>query len=297
MSTTTLQQLIFNALHKAATPDGETPVFATSEEARDAYIALVMADLFPGAPVAAAKPKTKRAKRAAESPVVAAPMEVVAEAAPVEAAPVEAAPAKVKSPKTKKAKKAAEEPLPESPVVAAAAPESPQKKKRAPMTEEAKAAMKAKREATLAAKKQVDDLAGALGELTIAKEPNLKKMDPTWRKHLKTVAKANGKEVTKEMEAELLSYLNRFTAEEFGSKKAEEHVTEFLRPATASNAAAATPTDLDVVEFNGQDYFVNPETKRVYEGVGARDDDTGAYENYKPVGYVGMAAFADMKME
>jgi hypothetical protein len=162
---TTLQQLIFNALHKAATPDGETPVFATAGEARDAYIALVMADLFPGAPVATAKPKAKRAKRAAESPVAAVAMEVVAEAAP----------AKVKSPKTKKAKKAAEEPLPESPVAAVAAPESPQKKKRAPMTEEAKAAMKAKREATLAAKKQVDDLAGALGELTIAKEPNLKK--------------------------------------------------------------------------------------------------------------------------
>jgi hypothetical protein len=281
---TTLQQLIFNALHKAATPDGETPVFATAGEARDAYIALVMADLFPGAPVVTAKPKAKRAKRAAESPVAAVAMEVIAEAAP----------AKVKSPKTKKAKKAAEEPLPESPV---AAPESP-KKKRAPMTEEAKAAMKAKREATLAAKKQVDDLAGALGELTIAKEPNLKKMDPTWKKHLKTVAKAQGKEVTKEVEAELLSYLNRFTAEEFGAKKAEEHVTEFLQPATASNAAAAaTPTDLDVVEFNGKDYFVNPETKRVYEGLGARDDDTGAYDSYKPVGYVGMAAFADMKME
>jgi len=219
------------------------------------------------------------------------------EAAPVEVV-AEVAPAQVKSPKTKKAKKAAEEPLPESPVVAAPA-ESP-KKKRAPMTEEAKAAMKAKREATLAAKKQVDELAVALGEMTIAKEPNLKKMDPTWRKHLKTVAKAQGKEVTKEMEAELLSYLNRFTAEEFGSKKAEEHVTEFLQPATASNAAVAVetvPTDLDIVEFNGQDYFVNPTTKRVYEGVGARDDDTGAYENYKGIGWVGMAAFEAMKLE
>jgi hypothetical protein len=286
---TTLQQLIFNALHKAATPDGETPVFATAGEARDAYIALVMSELFPGAPVAA-KPKAKRAKKsAAESPVVAAPMEV---------APEEAAPVKVKSPKTKSkksAEKAAEAPLPESPAVAAPA-ESP-KKKRGPMTDEAKAAMKAKREATLAAKKQVDELAGALGELTIAKEPNLKKMDPTWRKHLKTTAKAQGKEVTKDLEADLLSYLNRFTAEEFGSKKAEEHVTEFLAPQTASNAAAgATPTDLDIVEFNGQDYFVNPETKRVYEGIGARDDDTGAYANYKPIGYVGMAAFEEMTL-
>jgi hypothetical protein len=207
--------------------------------------------------------------------------------------PAPEAEAKVEAPK-KARKPKAESPKAETPKAESPKAESPksdgEKKKRAPMTEEAKAAMKAKREATKAAK--------AAGVSPAAKaEPNLKKVDPTWKKHLKTVAKANGKEVTKEMEAELLSYLNRFTAEEFGAKKAEEHVTEFLRPATASNAAAGTPTDLDVVEFNGKDYFVNPETKRVYEGLGARDDDTGAYDSYKAVGYVGMAAFAEMTLE
>jgi hypothetical protein len=298
---TTLQQVILNALRKAATPDGETPVFATPEEARDAYIALVMAELFPGAPVAA-KPKTKKSKKAAaESPVVAAPVEevVVAEAAPVEAAPVEAAPVKVKSPKTKAkkaAEKAAEAPLPESPAAVAAPAESP-KKKRAPMTEEAKAAMKAKREATLAAKKQVGEV--AVGEPTIAKEPNLKKLDGSWKRPLTATAKAQGKEVTKEMEADLLSYVNRLTKEELDAKKAKEHVADFLAPQTASNAAASetVPTDLDIVEFNGQDYFVNPKTKRVYEGVGARDDDTGAYENYEGRGWVGMAEFEGMTLE
>ena len=195
-----------------------------------------------------------------------------------------------KTPKAKKAKS----PKPETPKAETPKAESPkadgEKKKRAPMTEEAKAAMKAKREATKAAK--------AASPAT-TEEPNLKKVDPTWKKHLKTVAKAQGKEVAKEMEAELLTYLNRLSKQEFSAKKAEDHVSEFLAPSGASNAAAEqkTPVDLDVVEFNGHDYFVNPETKRVYEGEGKYDDDTGAWTSYKPVGYVGMAAFADMKLE
>lgn len=271
-STTTLQQLIYETLYRHATPIiGPTQEFATAEEARDAYITLVMSDLFPGyqppaktetvtvveVPVSSETPTKK--SRTKKQPEPETKQEVVAEAAEV--------------------------PLPQSPK---------EKKKRGPMTEEAKAAMKAKREAK---KADVNALAEGMAAMTITiTEPNLKKMDPTWKKHLKATAKAQSREVTKELENELLGYLNKLTKEEFANKKAEEHVTEFLKPPTASNAAAE-PAELDVIEFNGVEYFVNPQTKRVYEGAGKRDDDTGAYERYNPVGYVGMAAFEDMKLE
>lgn len=315
-TTTTMQQLIFETLYRAATPvGGTTEEYATPEDARDAFIAKVMGDLFPGfqmpteAPVKEKKARKPRSpKKEAEPAATVVEVPVVAEA-PVkekkarkskkEAEPVAVeAPVVTESPK-KKAKKEAE------PVTEAAAevalPASPEKKKRAPMTEEAKAAAKAKREAKKNTNNEVDALATAVAAMTVT-EPNLKKMDPTWKKHLKTAAKAQSREVTKEVEAELLSYLNRLTKEEFANKKAEEHVGMFLAPQTASNAAAEPaerkePVDLDIVEFNGQDYFVNPETKRVYEGEGTYDDDTGAWTSYKPVGYVGMAAFAEMKLE
>ena len=291
-----MEQLVFNALHKAATPvNGTTPQeFASSEEARDSYIALVMKELFPNFQMSSSS----------SSVVV----------------PVITSPVKEKKKRAPKEKKADEIPLPKSPAAdaepAAAGAASPkEKKKRAPLTEEAKAATKAKREAKRAPNTDVDALANAVAAMTlteekpvkakkakVAEDANLAKMDPTWKKHLKTVAKAQGKEVTKDLEAELLSYLNHLTKEEFAGKKAEEHVTEFLKPQTGSNAAAEPveqkmPIDLDIVEFNGHDYFVNPDTKRVYEGEGTYDDDTGAWTSYKPVGYVGMAAFAEMKLE
>jgi hypothetical protein len=269
-----------------------------------------MDSLFPGfqmpavdsKTVVVAEPKEKKAKKPRS------PKKEAAEPATVVEVPVVA-----ESPKKKKAKKAkkeaepavaAEVPLPESPAPAAAA-ESP-KKKRAPMTEEAKAAAKAKREAKKAANNEVDALANGMAAMTVA-EPNLKKIDTTWKKYINTAAKALGKEVTDEMRSDVLAYVNRLTKKEFDLKKGVEHVTDFLAPQTASNAAAEPeekkePVDLDIVEFNGQDYFVGPPLgqppkRRVYEGVGTRDDDTGAYENYNGIGWVGMAAFEMMKVE
>ena len=187
------------------------------------------------------------------------------------------------------------------------------KKKRAPLSEEAKAAAKAKREATLAAKKEVSppvlDTAagsnaatGAGGAAEPAKKPrkpkadkpaegaNLAKIDPTWRKHLKNA----DKEHAKELEPELLKYLNGLSKEEFDAKKAEEHVAEFV--ASRKPDDGKVEADLTVVEFNGKEYYVNPETKRVYEGEGECDAE-GNWTSYKGVGYVGMAAFAEMKLE
>ena len=152
-----------------------------------------------------------------------------------------------------------------------------EKKKRAPMTEEAKAAAKAKRAANAEAKKAAPE------------NPNLAKIDPTWRKHLK----AADKEHAKELEPELLKYVNALTNEAFNAKTSEAHVADFV----ASRSDGKVEAELEIVEFNGKDYYVNPETKRVYEGEGVYDEATQAWTNYLAVGYVGMSTFTHMKMD
>jgi hypothetical protein len=152
-----------------------------------------------------------------------------------------------------------------------------EKKKRAPMTEEAKAAAKAKRAANAEAKKAAPE------------NPNLAKIDPTWRKHLK----AADKEHAKELEPELLKYVNALTNEAFNAKTSEAHVTDFV----ASRSDGKVEAELEIVEFNGKDYYVNPETKRVYEGEGVYDEATQTWTNYLAVGYVGMSTFTHMKMD
>jgi len=171
-------------------------------------------------------------------------------------------------------------------------------KKRGPMTEEAKAAMKAKKAANAAAKK-AEAPAPAPVEPAKEKKPrkkpvatentNLAKIDPTWRKHLK----AADKEHTKELEPQLLEYVNSLTNEEFHAKTTEAHVADFV----ASRSDGKVETDTNVVDFEGKTYYVNPETKRVYEGEGVYNESTQEWTNYKAVGYVGMAAFTEMKME
>ena len=199
------------------------------------------------------------------------------------------------------AKQAAEAPTPEPVVVEAPAAETPTKK-RGPMTEEAKAAMKAKKAANAAAK------AAPLPEPVVVEAPaapakekkprakkavpentNLAKIDPTWRKHLK----AADKEHAKELEPELLKYVNSLSNEDFHAKTTEAHVADFL----ASRSDGKEEAELTEVTFEGKEYLVNPETKRVYEGEGVYDEATREWTNYKPVGTLGMAAFTEMKME
>jgi hypothetical protein len=173
------------------------------------------------------------------------------------------------------------------------------------MTEEAKAAMKAKKAANAAAKAEAP--APVATEVPAPVEPpakekkprtkkpvvpenaNLPKIDPTWRKHLK----AADKEHAKELEPQLLEYVNRLTNEDFHAKTTEAHVADFV----ASRSDGKVEAELEVVDFEGKTYLVNPETKRVYEGEGMYDEATQQWTNYKPVGYVGMAAFTEMKME
>jgi hypothetical protein len=302
-----IKQLIVNAIIKVseANPALDREGEPSAIEARDDFIKALLAELFPEDPaVPAATPKkakkTKKTKTE-DVPVVVekVAVETVVEQTSEPAAPVSAEPAV--------------EPAPEA---------SPSKKKRAPMSEEAKAAMKAKKAATLAAKKEAvrpaDEVVESSGSNAAAgagpapapevkekkarkpkpaEDANLPKMDATWRKHLKHADKENAKE----LEPELLKFLNALSKEDFNNKKAEEHVADFV--ASRKPAAPAAVDDgkeekeLVVVDFNGKEYLVNPETKRVYEGEGMYDEETGEWTSYKPVGYVGMAAFADMKLE
>ncbi len=292
-----IKQLIVNAIIKVS---GENPSLnregePSADQARDDFIKALLAELFPEDPtVPVPSPKKTKAKKTKDVPV-----EVVVPAA---------------------------EPTP--------SPEpSPEKKKRAPMSEETKAAMKVKRDATLAAKKATlaakntvaaespaPEAVAAVAapveaepvkekkpkKAKVVEDVNLPKLDPTWKKYLKNA----DKEHAKELEPELLKVLNAMTKEEFNAKKAEEHVTTFINSrnlaassgAGSASAASASVDDekveaeLTEIEFNGNTYFVNPETKRVYEGEGEFDEETG-WTNYKPVGYVGMAAFAEMSLD
>ena len=278
-----IQQTIYNALYKVSTPGAVEKEYATPEEARAEFIAMVMAELFP--------PETKGVKKA-----------------------------KAESPKVKKA---------EAPVeVPKAVEESPKKKGRGPMTEEAKAAMAAKRAATLAAKKGgVEAVTEQLAQMTVEEDPtpaqvaagggkpspkkpakskaspkkeekpkaevNLAKIDPTWRKLLKEA----DKDKAKEREPLLLAHLNAMSNAAFNGKGAKEHVAEFVATLTAPPAPAVVEmvdASLEELEFQGKTYYVNPETKRVYEG---ELDEEGALKVTRPVGYVGMADFKEMSLE
>lgn len=284
-----IKQLIVNAIIKIseANPALDREGEPSAEESRDDFIRRLLAELFPEDPAVPASP-TKKTKKTKKTKTEDAVVPVVAE-----------------------------------PVV----PESPGKKKRGPMTDEAKAAMKAKRDATVAAKKaaageqplspgstepvvEVSGSNAAAGSVDApaekvkkprkpkadkpAEDANLAKVDPTWRKHLKHADKDHAKE----LEPELLKYLNALSKDDFNAKKAEEHVADFIasRVTAAVESDGKVEADLNVVEFNGKEYYVNPETKRVYEGEGECDAD-GAWTNYKGVGYVGMAAFAEMSLD
>ena len=295
-----LKQLIISAIIKVSeeNPLLNHPDAKTANESRDQFIQLLMNELFPEAEV--------------ESTHITVPV------VPVEA-PVDApTPTKKRGPMTEeakaamKAKKAANAaakaaPVPEPVVVEAPAAETPTKK-RGPMTEEAKAAMKAKKAANAAAK-QAAEAPAPVPEPVVVEAPaapakekkprtkkaavpenaNLPKIDPTWRKHLK----AADKEHAKELEPELLKYVNSLSNEDFHAKTTEAHVADFV----ASRSDGKVEAELTEVTFEGKEYLVNPETKRVYEGEGVYDEATREWTNYKGVGYVGMAAFTEMKME
>jgi hypothetical protein len=289
-----IKQLIISAIIKVSE---ENPLLnhedpKTAIESRDQFIQLLMNELFPEAELETTHITV---------PVVPVEVPVVEETTPTKkrGPMTEEAKAAMKAKKAANAAKKAEAPVEAPAPVEATTPT----KKRGPMTEEAKAAMKAKKAANAAAKKAepvpveapVVVEAPAKEKKPRTKKPavpenaNLAKIDPTWRKHLK----AADKEHAKELEPQLLEYVNSLTNEDFHAKTTEAHVADFI----ASRSDGKVEAELTEVEFEGKTYLVNPETKRVYEGEGMFDQATQQWTNYKAVGTVGMAAFSEMKME
>jgi hypothetical protein len=328
-----IKQLIINAIIKvsAEDPSLNREGGPTAEEARDSFIAMLMAELFPEhgnetsavvvpvvepKPASPAKKLTKEEKEAAkvakeaEKAAKAAEKEAAAKAKEeAKAAKAEAKAAKAASPKKSPEEKAAEKEVAKAAKeaekaaakAAAAAAKEAEKAAAAKAKEEAKAAEKAakeaEKEAAKAAKAAEKKAAKAspkkAAEVALPASPkpevNLPKIDPTWRKLLKEADKDNAKT----LEPELLKYVNAMSNADFNGKTAREHVAAFIA-SRAPAAEPAAPVDLEVVDFNGKEYYVNPETKRVYEGV---TNAEGELTITRPVGYVGMADFKDMTLE
>ena len=89
---------------------------------------------------------------------------------------------------------------------------------------------------------------------------------------------------------DVLSYLNGLSNAAFNDKPLLDHVRDYaasLKP--AEEETQTEEVELVEQEFDGETYYVNPETKRVY----TMDEN----DNPTPVGYVGMAKFEAMELE
>jgi hypothetical protein len=113
---------------------------------------------------------------------------------------------------------------------------------------------------------------------------NLEKLNPTQKKHLKTIA---AELKVEPREKEFLAAANEMSAEEWSAKPLDDHIRAFLLPEPLPLAAA--PKEFDVVEFKGVEYLVDPETKFIYEST-----TEGNVRNH--IGVVGQMAFKDMEI-
>jgi hypothetical protein len=289
---------IATAIRKIAVENPAIPPPPTAEEAREAFIEMLLKELFgeasvsvpmTPAPVAVKapekvpeKPKKPRAPRAKKEKVAEAVPEVdsvaepeaVPEAVPEPVAEVKEAPKKEPKAKKPAAKK-------EKPVAEPAAPAAPAE----------------------------------------PKTVNIDKLTPTHTKKIKAIA--DEIKVAVPDKKLVLAYLNGLTSEVYNSKKMDEHLRTFLTPAPPAPAAipaemvtlpASPKEDEDVPEdyddvgnlpapvpntapaeegeivaidaievvFKGKVYYVDPTTKKVY-------NDTDAY-----VGDVGVNLFKGM---
>ena len=336
---TALKQVLINAIVKVAgqNPARDIPGEPTAEQARDSFIQLLIAELFPenpsvpvikargkpgpkpkldenGNPIRKAKsPKTvspdslatsspkERKPRAPMSDEAKAAMAAkrkatleakkASEPASAKAAEPTKTPEKeVKSPKTpkapKKAKKAEEESPKKTPKKEAEKPKKEKAKKEkaeeSPKKEKAKKEAKAespKKEAEKP-KKETKPKSPKKAEATV----NIDKFLPTQKKKVKEIV---GEAVDVK---DVLSYLNGLSNAAFNDKPLLDHVRDYaasLKP--AEEETQTEEVELVEQEFDGETYYVNPETKRVY----TMDEN----DNPTPVGYVGMAKFEAMELE
>jgi chemotaxis protein histidine kinase CheA len=331
---TALKQVLINAIVKVAgqNPARDIPGEPTAEQARDSFIQLLIAELFPenpSVPVIKARgkpgPKPKLDEngnpiRKAKSPKTVSP-DSLATSSPKErkprapmsdeakaamaakrkatleakkaAEPTKTPEKEVKSPKTpkapKKAKKAEEEPA-KSPAKKEAekpkkekakkekAEESPKKTPKKEKAKKEKAEESPKKEAK--AEKEKKPKSPKKAEATV----NLDKFLPTQKKKVKEIV---GEAVDVK---DVLSYLNGLSNAAFNDKPLLDHVRDYaasLKP--AEEETQTEEVELVEQEFDGETYYVNPETKRVY----TMDEN----DNPTPVGYVGMAKFEAMELE
>ncbi len=123
---------------------------------------------------------------------------------------------------------------------------------------------------------------------------NMAKIDTTLSKQLTAIAKDMKVKADK---ADVLKYLNGLSPEDYNVKKFEEHVRDFLKPVPveAKPVVDLVGVELEWIEFEGEEYYVDRDSKRVYIAVGEwKDEKPAAWE---PVGYMGMAKFADMTLD
>lgn len=287
------KQVIVNAVIKVSLdPNHVDIVYDTQEQARDAFVKALIAELFPESPEYML-PSTEQVsevrsyKQHNDMHYAAATSAVRAEirrGAPAAAgAGAEEAPVKEKK---KRAPKKKEEAAPvEAPTSAPAeekkdAPvEAPveEKKKRAP--KKAAPAAAGAGEAPVEEKKK----RGPKPKVVEAAVNHPKKLNKTEENKVKSISKELKVETD---DAKVLEYLNGLSAEEYAAKSFDEHVRAFLTPTVAVVEEKVAKRGL-LVEFQGKDYWIDPETKKVYATTGSVDEH---------VGHVGMLEFAEMEI-
>lgn len=114
---------------------------------------------------------------------------------------------------------------------------------------------------------------------------NLEKLNPTQKKHLKTIA---AELKVEPREKEFLAAANEMSAEEWSAKPLDDHIRAFLLPEPVPLAPA--PTEFQAVTFKGVDYLVDMTTKIVWEDV-----PEGATVRNR-LGFVGQLEFKDMEI-
>ena len=245
-----LKQVIVNAVIKVSTePEYAGREYATSDEARADFIKALIAELFP------------------ECPDCVLPSAVQASEVDGGGPKMEA-----EKPKKKRAPKA------EAPAAAGAGE---------PVAEKKKAGRKPKAEAPAAA--------GAGEPVAEKKKPGRKPKAPTegssnldkWNPSQTNRFKAIAKELKIDGDKKAFQdYVNAMSKEEFDANTFDEHIRNHLST-QIQNDVIHDLTKCARVEWQGKEYLVDPETKKVYRP----DGDVNTH-----VGHVGMLEFEGLEI-
>ena len=261
-----IKQVIVNAIMRIATPDPavEPAVYESAEAARDDFVKKLLAELFPenpGTEMPPVKVKKPRAKKAAKAGEAAVDQLTDSLAAMTVAEPAVAEEKPAKKPRAKKPK--AEKPAEEGSNAAAVPPPAEEKPAKKPRAKKAEA--------------------GEAVKLTAAQVTKAKE-----------IAKTVGVEFDKKA---FLMWMGQLTEEE-RREPLEVMVRAYLSPVASSAAPPPSPKEVvDVgqkcvaVEFDGEEYWVNPVTRVVFK-TEIKPDGKGEVD--VKVGMVGLAKFAHM---